>query len=120
MPHYRDTENKVHWLDSIEFEYLLPSGSVQITNEEASALNPHPEPLIPSVVSMRQARLALMEYGLLDQVKAAVASGSQADQITWEYATEVRRDDSLVAVLSAGMGLTDMQLDALFILASTL
>ena len=42
MPHYKDTENKLHWLDSVEYESYLPAGSVQITNEEADALRPQP------------------------------------------------------------------------------
>lgn len=45
MPHYKDTENKVHFLDSSDCEYLLPEGSVQITEEEAFALlNPPATP----------------------------------------------------------------------------
>jgi hypothetical protein len=42
MPHYKDTENKLHWLDSAEYESYLPAGSVQITNEEADTLRPQP------------------------------------------------------------------------------
>jgi hypothetical protein len=38
MPHYKDTENKLHWLDSTEHESYLPTGCVQITSEEATAL----------------------------------------------------------------------------------
>lgn len=45
MPHYKDTENKLHWLDDAQYEYLLPPGSVQIADEEADALRPQPEPL---------------------------------------------------------------------------
>jgi hypothetical protein len=39
---YKDTQNKVHSLDSTAFEYLLPIGSVPITDEEAEALRPKP------------------------------------------------------------------------------
>lgn len=74
----------------------------------------------PTVVSMRQARLALLQSGLLDQVATAINAGSQADQITWEYATEVRRADPLVANLSVALGLTELQLDGLFTLAASL
>lgn len=88
--------------------------------EEANAPKPEPEPAKPSVVSMRQARLALLQVGLLSQVDAAVAAGGEADKITWEYATEVQRGDSLVQNLASGLGLTDKDLDNLFLLASTL
>ena len=79
-----------------------------------------PAPVIPSTVSMRQARLALLQVDLLDEVETAIANGTRADQITWEYATEVNRSDTLVVNLSAALGLTEQQLDDLFLLASTL
>jgi hypothetical protein len=40
MPHYKDNQNKLHWLDSSEHESFLPAGSVQITDAEADALRP--------------------------------------------------------------------------------
>ena len=36
--YYKDPQNKIHAIDSIEFEYVLPSGSVQITDEDAEAM----------------------------------------------------------------------------------
>jgi len=38
--HYKAPDNSVHFLDSVDYEYLLPAGSVQITDEEAEALRP--------------------------------------------------------------------------------
>jgi len=40
--HYKAPDNSIHSLDSIEFEYLLPAGSVAITDAEAEALRPAP------------------------------------------------------------------------------
>lgn len=40
MPNYKSPNNLVHFLDSSEFEHLLPVGSVPITDEEAEALRP--------------------------------------------------------------------------------
>ena len=37
---YKAPDNSIHFLDSAEFEYLLPAGSVQITDAEAEALRP--------------------------------------------------------------------------------
>ena len=42
MPHYKAPDNSLHFLDSTEFEYLLPAGSIQITDDEAEALRPKP------------------------------------------------------------------------------
>ena len=37
--HYKDTNNTVHWLDDEKFEYLLPKGSVKISESEAAELS---------------------------------------------------------------------------------
>ena len=85
----------------------------------AEYVAPPPAPaVIPSAVSMRQARLALLEFGILDDVTTAMAAQSQAAQIEWEYATEVRRDSALVSGLAGTLGLDSAQLDALFSMAS--
>lgn len=74
---------------------------------------------VPKSVSMRQARLALLGAGMLASVDAAVAAmpGVEGDaaRIEWEYATSVERTSPLVAGLTAALGLTTEQLDALFI-----
>lgn len=79
---------------------------------------------VPQVVTMRQARLALLGAGLLANVEAAVAAipgaEGQAARIEWEYAIEVHRDSPRVAVLSAALGLTGSILDDLFLTAATL
>lgn len=75
---------------------------------------------VPSVVEMAQARLALLNSGLLDTVESNLASMSQSAQIEWEYRTTVRRDNALVAAMKAQLGWTDEQLDNLFIAAAQL
>ena len=35
MPYFKDSNNALHFLDSEEFEHLLPTGSVPITDAEA-------------------------------------------------------------------------------------
>jgi hypothetical protein len=77
------------------------------------------------VVTMRQARLALLGAGLLALVEGSLAAIEDeaeraAAQITWEFAIEVRRTDPLIAALAPVLGLTDEQIDALFAVAETL
>lgn len=69
-------------------------------------------------VSPRQARLALLAAGLLDKVEATVAQVGGATKIAWEYATEINRNDPLIATLGQQLQLTDVQIDALFVYAS--
>ena len=75
----------------------------------------------PKVVTMRQARLALLQSGTLQTVQDAIANGTdEAMKIEWEYATEVKRDWDSLVTLTTALGITDLQLDDLFQLASTL
>ena len=120
--YFKDTENKLHWLDDERFINLLPSGSVKITDEEAEQIKlaSTPAPAIPRIVSMRQARLALLQAGLLSTVSGAIAAGGEADQIEWEYAAEVNRNQPLVQNMKAGLNLSEDDLDNLFTLAASL
>lgn len=77
------------------------------------------------VVSKRQARLALLQVGLLDNVEAAINGISdelqrRQAQISWEYADEIRRLDAWVAILGGALNLDDAALDELFAQAATL
>ena len=75
--------------------------------------------VVPEAVTMRQARLALLASGRLQAVEDAITMipGPEgvAARIEWEYAHEIRRDSPLVTGLAAALGLTDGDLDALFI-----
>jgi hypothetical protein len=51
--YYKDTDNKLHWLDSSEFEHLLPTGSLQITDAEAESIQ------VPDAPTVAQQILAL-------------------------------------------------------------
>ena len=80
---------------------------------------------VPTVVTMRQARLALLQSNLLSQVEAAIAAiedpaQRQAVQIEWEYAAEVNREHPWVQSLATALDLSEGQLDDLFTLAATL
>jgi len=82
-------------------------------------------PAIPQSVTMRQARLALLAAGMLDQVDTAIAAITDANQrkavqIEWEYSQTVDRGHQWVATLSGSLGLTAQQLDDLFTQAATL
>ena len=71
-------------------------------------------------VSMRQARLALKQQGLLATVQSNIDALSEDSQIEWEYAAVVERKSPLVASLGTALGLTETQLDDLFKLAITI
>ena len=89
------------------------------------AYDPVPEPeAIPTEVTMRQARLALLGAGKLAGVDAAIASMPEpqktAAKIEWESSQVLQRSNPLVAQLGAALGLDDAAIDALLVEAAKL
>lgn len=83
------------------------------------------KPPVPQSVTMRQARLALLGIGLLDDVDAAIAAipdpvQRTAAEIEWEYAQTVDRNSPFTQQMAVGLSLTAEQLDALFTQAAGL
>jgi hypothetical protein len=89
------------------------------TQEEWDAVNAP-----PTKVTMRQARLALLQSGLLASIEAAIdaiedETEKAAVRIEWEYAMDVDRTHAWVQSLATGLGLSETDLDNLFTLADT-
>lgn len=74
-------------------------------------------PIVPAEVPKWQARRALLDAGLLDVVEAAVAQADRHVQITWADAPNIVRNSPFIAAIAPSLGLTDEQIDALFIAA---
>jgi hypothetical protein len=96
-----------------------------LTPEEIAAIPPEMPAPIPRRVTMRQARLALLGAGLLEQIDTAInaipdETERKAAKINWEYAQEVDRDHQWVQGLSVALELSEAQLDALFTQAAAL
>lgn len=79
---------------------------------------------VPYRVQMRQARHALLGAGLLSQVEAAIEAfpepAKSTAKIEWEYSTTLDRDNPVVLQLIPLLGLTEQQVDQLFITAASL
>ncbi len=94
---------------------LIPPTQQEIESVDTDQFYDGPESVTP-----RQARLALLGAGLLNQVEAMVEQSGGATKITWEYATEINRQDPLITGIGNALGLTEEQINALFINASSL
>lgn len=84
-----------------------------------------PEPLpvptpIPQSVSPRQIRQALTRAGLRASVEAAVAAGDQDTQDWYYFSNPFERGHQVVSAMGAALGVSDAQLDALWVLAYSL
>ena len=77
--------------------------------DEMRARNP-----VPQQVTMRQARLALLGAGLLDDAEMVIAAAGREAQLEWEYAAVVGRSNPAVAIVQQQQALTDAHIDDLF------
>jgi hypothetical protein len=102
-------------------DYVEVSGSVVGFEEIAVQIRPTD---VPAEVTMRQARLALLQTGKLALVEQTLESLPEPDKtvtrIWWEYSGMVQRNQPIVIALAALIGLTAADIDNLFRLAITL
>lgn len=95
--------------------YVDETGVYVYTEEH---LSPRPNP-VPREVEGYQAKLALLEAGLLGMVDQYITSSSDEElKIRWRYGSKLRRDSSYISAAAVALGLTDEQLDELFIRAA--
>jgi|SRR3990172_10186459 len=96
---------------------VLNAGEITAVDVEYDLL--YKDSLVPKVITPRQARLALLQATLLDEVELLLAN-DKAMQIWWEYSLDIQREHGHIIAMGTALGLTDVQLDDLFILASSL
>lgn len=112
-------------------EFEIPAGYTLEQPEPGQAWDgdgwvtpPPAPPSVPGSITMRQARLCLHKHGMLAGVQPAIDALPEPDktaaQIEWDYSATVERDRGFVLTIAESLGLTDEQLDELFIEAATL
>ena len=118
--HYEQT-----WVITDKFVDYRDEDGVLHTKEEqeANAIAQDLKSKTPATVTMRQARLALLDLDLLSSIDEAINSMPEPDKtkakIEWEYAAVVERNSDWVSDLGQQLGLSDVQIDDLFRLAAT-
>lgn len=103
----------------------LPESARPYLVTEPTDIEPVPaggllKPDVPQVVSRFQARAALHLAGLLEQVEALMRD-PETDviaKLAWWDAQEFRRQSPTIAAMAKALGLTDAQIDELFIAAA--
>ena len=83
---YKDKNNNLHFLDSAEFEHLLPVGCVQITDEEADSIR------LSKVVPPTYSELRAAEYPSL---------ADQADMQYWDKVNGTNNWETAIAAIKA-------------------
>ena len=118
--HYEQT-----WVIVDRFADYRDEDGVLHTKEEqeANAIAQDLKSKTPATVTMRQARLALLDLDLLSSIDEAINAMPEPDKtkakIEWEYAAVVERNSDWVSDLGQQLGLSDVQIDDLFRLAAT-
>ena len=108
----------------VELETLKEVPSADIRTAEVIKEQREKELSIPKSITARQARLALLQIGKLDDVAAAISNLEspikEQVQIEWEYATDIYRNNGFIDTLGSALGLDKNALDDLFIAGKNL
>ena len=127
MKYYRDpntSEIFAYEADGSQDEHIKQCLARMTDAEVHAHLNPPlASPSVPRSITMRQARLCLHKHGMLAGVQPAIDALPEPDrtvtQIEWDYSSVVERQGFVLTIAQA-LGISDEQLDALFIEAATL
>ena len=81
---------------------------------------PPPGPVVPQSVTAFQAKAALLQADLLDDVEAMMADPAtpRIVKLAWSEALTFERQSPTVVAMGSALGPTDAQLDALFVAGS--
>ena len=117
MPILAFTDDKDGYYQHYSDDGQIPEWAENLTPCEVIPL---PSAPIPQSVTRFQAKAALLGAGLLAQVDAymALPDTPMVTKLAWTETQDFERGSPTVAGLSALLGLTSEQVDALFITAS--
>ena len=74
--HYKSPDNSLHSIDSAEYEHLLPTGSVQITDAEAATIRAATQAAAQAARTYSEKRAS--EYPSMADYLDGIAKGDQA------------------------------------------
>lgn len=111
----------VHIVDSLDGLLDGTNANIGDTWDGTQFVKPVIPETVPRSITRRQFKLALLGMDLLDDVETAIAaSADRALQISYNDALDFERNNPLVLAMSAMLGKTEAELDALFIAGSKL
>lgn len=109
-----DNEGIIRYVyEQLRFEPWYSEEAIQ------KEVNKRKEELKVKTITPRQARLKLLELGLLDALETSITT-NRSWQIEWEYANDIQRSNHLVSAIQQLLGKTDAEMDEFFIEASKL
>ena len=116
------TQKLVEVVTETDTEIVHSWNIVELSQEEKDAMQASWRLTVS--ISNRQARLALKQENLLDQVNAIISSLPEPDksliETEWEYAAVIERSSPWIGSMTYALGITEEDMDDLFKLAATL
>lgn len=109
--------NRPICMDGENYLYLDTKENIESNIlDEANILKREKELKIKRSASLspRQARLILLSNNILDDIEAMLST-DRAMQIWWEYSLEIKRDNEHIINAGRLLGLSDEQLDTMFV-----
>lgn len=98
-------------------DILFDESGIYVLTDADMISRPNP---VPQEVEADQMRLALLDAGLLqDAIDYVAASNDEELRIKFEYRGKWSRDSTAIAAYAAARGLTEEQVDELFIRAAS-
>lgn len=111
----------IHVVDSLDGLLDGTNANIGDTWDGTQFVKPVIPETVPRSITRRQFKLALLGIDLLDDVETAIAASTdRALQISYNDALDFERNNPLVLDMSAMLGKTEAELDALFIAGSKL
>ena len=111
----------IHVVDSLDGLLDGTNANIGDTWDGTQFVKPVIPETVPRSITRRQFKLALLGIDLLDDVETAIAASTdRALQISYNDALDFERNNPLVLAMSAMLGKTEAELDALFIAGSKL
>lgn len=126
MFYFKNSVGDVFAFDRMPENEQGASQLIQLSEEEATILLSKPVPVtVPGFLTKKQAKQALILVGMFSNVKAAIESIPDETQrlmvqVAWDDSATFERSDSTLLMLASALGLTDEELDQLFIMGAQL
>lgn len=108
------------WADALTLVQSFEPFSAEENAERDAAEAAAAVPPVPRSVTPYQARRALTNAGLRDQIEAFVLTLDQAAQDAWQYGLAVERNNPMIAAAAVTLGMTEAEIDDLFRAAAAL
>jgi hypothetical protein len=125
MKYFKDLQNNIYaYDDDGSQDEIIPSDLIAISESDANELRAvnAPDPRSSMIVTAFQAKAAIGRIGLYDQVETLMSNPDTPFEIAlaWREVLTFKRLSPTVVAMGAALGLSDAQLDDLFVLAATI